>query len=239
MKFATLVIRTVIVSILALLGASPSGADNTVTIDGTFTDWTDEFCRPDDTCDDFPGQADAKGACIASNFLAPGPATVAYLRFDFDVTGLSGANTADGCWLVDVNQNGNVDRALCFSLQGNPLVLQTTQMFTCNDSAAATCGGADEVSSSAACDKSANVTTDRLLNTCSEDSADTGVECSVPLINLGWVSGRISLLRACTYNSAQPNSNSSDCMADSTDPFLIDPENGENVPVELQEFSVE
>jgi len=185
MQFTTLVMRTVIVSILALLLVSPSSADNTVTIDGSFADWTDEFCRPDDTCDDFPGQADAKGACIASNFVSPGPATAAYLRFDFDVTGLSGANTADGCWLVDVNQNGNVDRALCFSLQGNPLVLQTTQMFTCNDSAAATCGGDAPAASGAACDENANVTTDRLLNSCSGDSADAGVECSVPLTDLG------------------------------------------------------
>jgi hypothetical protein len=239
MKFSTPVIRTVIVSILALLLASPSDAFNDVTIDGSFADWTDEFCRPDDTCDDFPDQADAKGACIASNFVTPGPATTAHLRFDFDVTGLSGANTADGCWLVDVDQNGNVDRALCFSLQGNPLVLQTTQMFTCNDNAAETCGGPTAAASSADCDENTNLTTDRLLNTCSGDSADTGVECSVPLTDLGWVSGRISLLKACTYNSAQPNSNTSDCMADGTNPFIIDPENGENVPVELQEFSVE
>jgi len=185
MQFTTLVMRTVIVSILALLLVSPSSADNTVTIDGSFADWTNEFCRADDTCDNFPGQADAKGACIASNFVSPGPATAAYLRFDFDVTGLSGANTADGCWLVDVNQNGNVDRALCFSLQGNPLVLQTTQMFTCNDSAAATCGGDAPAASGAACDENANVTTDRLLNSCSGDSADAGVECSVPLTDLG------------------------------------------------------
>jgi len=28
-------------------------------------------------------------------------------------------------------------------------------------------------------------------------------------------------------------------MADGNDAFIIDPENGDNVPVELQEFSVE
>jgi hypothetical protein len=239
MQFATFVIRTVIVSILALLLASPSDAANDVVIDGSFADWADEFCRPDDTCDDFPGQQDAKGACIANNFVSPGPATVAYLRFDFDVTGLSGENTADACWLVDVDQNGNVDRALCFSLQNNPLVLQTTQMFTCNDSAAATCGGAAAVASGAVCSRNANLTTERLLNSCSGDSADTGVECSVSLSDLGWVSGEISALRACTYNSAQPNSNTSDCMADTTRPLTIDPETGEDVPVELQEFSIE
>lgn len=240
MQFFTFVLRTVFISSLLLLLTSPSAAVNTVTIDGIFSDWSDEFCRADNVCDDFPNQQDAKGACIASNFVTPGPATTAYLRFDFDETGLSGANSADGCWFVDVDQDGNVNRALCFHLTGDPLVLQTTQMFTCNDSAAATCGTPTAAVSSAACNENANVTTDRLLNSCPADSADTGVECSVPLADLGWVSGTISLLRACTYTSnLQPNSATFDCMADGANAFIIDPGNGTNVPVELQEFSIE
>jgi hypothetical protein len=83
------------------------------------------------------------------------------------------------------------------------------------------------------------LTTERLLTTCSGDSADTGVECSVLLTDLGWDSGRIFLLKACTHPSAQPNSNAFECVADSSNPFIIDPENGTNIPVELQEFSVE
>jgi hypothetical protein len=239
MQIATLVSRIVLGSLLAVLVVSPSGAANTVTIDGSFADWTDEFCRPDNACGDFAGQRDAKGACVASNFVTPGPATTVYLRFDFDVTGLPGANTADGCWLVDVNQNGNVDRGLCFSLQGNPLVIQTTQMFTCDDSTTVTCGVPVPVASSVACAVNSNVTTDRLLKTCSGDSADTGVECSISLADLGWVSGKIFKLWACTHTSAQPNVTSFDCIVDENNPLIIDPENGDNVPVELQEFSVE
>ena len=45
---------------LAVFWAIPSGAVNDVTIDGTFADWADELCKPDDTCDDFNGQRDAK-----------------------------------------------------------------------------------------------------------------------------------------------------------------------------------
>lgn len=240
MKFSTFAIRTVIVSILALLVASPAGAANTVTIDGTFSDWSDEYCRADNACNDFPNQQDAKGACIASNFVTPGPATTAYLRFDFDDTGLSGQNSADGCWLVDVDQDGNVNRALCFHLTGNPLVLQATQMFTCNDSSATTCGQDAAVDSAATCDENSNVTTDRILTSCAGDTADTAVECSVSLTDLGWTSGKISLVKACTYTSnLQPNSATFDCMADGANAFIIDPENGNNVPVELQEFSIE
>lgn len=224
------------VGFLVLAMAGPLAAQNTVTIDGVFADWSDEYCQPDTVCDDFPGQSDAKGACIASNWVNPGPATTAYLRFDFDVTGLSGANTADGCWLVDVNQNGNVDRALCFSLSGNPLVLQQTRFFTCGDTTTATCPSAVEVISSATCAVSTSLTTQRLFICAGEvPDADTGVECSVALADLGWTSGTIGLLQSCTYQSAQPNSNSSDCLSG----FVIDPQNGTNTPVQLLSFSID
>lgn len=225
----------------ALALANPLLAQNSVTIDGAFADWADEYCEPDNACDDFAGQSDAKGACIASNWVNPGPATNAYLRFDFDVTDLSGANTADGCWLVDVNQNGNVDRALCFSLSdpaGPPdeLVLQLTRFFTCGDTTTATCPSAVEVASTAVCAANPNVTADRLVVCPGEvPNADTGVECSVALGDLGWTSGTIGLLQSCTYQSSQPNSNSSDCLTG----FVIDPESGTNTPVELLSFSVD
>jgi hypothetical protein len=224
-----------------LLAAPLAHAQNTVTVDGAFADWADEFCRPDTVCADFTGQADAKGACIASNFAAtsPSPATTSFLRFDFSATGLPGANTADACWLVDSNQSGMVDRALCFSLSGNPLVLQQTRFFTCNDSSATTCGGATEVASAAACAINAALGTAEQLLVCAGDTADTGVECSIPLTDLGWTSGQIVLLRGCTYNSAQPNSNPSDCIVDGSSPFIIDPVTGGNTPVTLERLSIE
>jgi hypothetical protein len=221
--------------------ATDGRAQNTVAIDGSFADWSDEFCRPDTVCADFSGQADAKGACIASNFAAtnPSPATTAYLRFDFDVTGLAGANTADGCWLVDSNQSGTVDRALCFSLSGNPLILQQTRFFTCNDSSATTCGGAAEVPSSSVCAIDAALATGQHLLVCGGDTADTAVECSSTLTDLGWTSGEIVLLRGCTYNRAKPNSNPSDCIVDGASPFIIDPVSGGNTPVTLKSLSIE
>jgi hypothetical protein len=228
-------------ALAALLAATDAAAQNTVTIDGAFADWADEFCRPDTVCADFTGQADAKGACIASNFAAtnPSPATTAYLRFDFSASGLAGANTADGCWLVDSNQSAMVDRALCFSLSGDPLTLQQTRFFTCNDTSATTCGGATEVASASLCAINSALATAQQLLVCGGDTADTAVECSVPLSALGWTSGQIVLLRGCTYNSAQPNSNPSDCIVDGASPFIIDPETGGNTPVRLQHLSIE
>ncbi|MEN8165678.1 MAG: hypothetical protein ABFS37_16235 [Acidobacteriota bacterium] len=218
---------------------------NEVTIDtagdplADVTDWADEYCVPDDVCGDFSGdQRDTKGVCIASNFAAtdPNPATVAYLRFDFDITGVSGANTVDGCWLVDANQNGMVENALCFSLTGNPLLLTDSYFFTCNDGSATACGGAVPVlPSPAVCAINHNTGTADQILVCPDDTADTAVECSVSLTDLGWASGEISLIRACTSTSAQPNSATFDCL----ESLVIDPDTGGNTPVELISFQVE
>jgi hypothetical protein len=227
-RFSTLVTRTVLSAMLSLLSTSPSSAVNDVTIDGNFADWADELCQPDETCDDFLGQRDAKGACAASNFVGAGAATIVYLRFDFNVTARRGANTADACVVVDTNQNGNVDRAVCLSLQGNPLVLQTAQMFICNDTMPTSCGGPVPVASDLSCDENANVLPSRQLTMCPGDSADTAIECSFSLGAAGALSGPITVL-ACTSTSAQPNSSTFDCLP------IINP----IVPVQLQEFSVE
>ncbi len=224
-----------------ILRVFPAQASNTVTIDGVMSDWSDEFCRADTVCDDFSNQFDAKGACIASNWVTPGPATTLYLRFDFDDFARSGANTQDGCWLVDVDQNGNVDAALCFTLANNPVTLTQTRYFSCADTTNSTCASAAEqvpVPVGTNCAVSNNVVAPDILFSCPADTRDSGVECSVPLAAMGWTSGVISLLRGCTFASAQPNSNSSDCIADIGNPFTVDPEGGGNAPVELIDFSI-
>ncbi len=83
------------------------------------------------------------------------------------------------------------------------------------------------------------MTSPDILFSCPSDTRDSGVECSVPLAAMGWTSGTVSLLRGCTFASAQPNSNSSDCLADVGTPFVVDPEGGGNTPVELMGFSIE
>jgi hypothetical protein len=230
----------------ALLLAGSAAAQNTVTIDtagsptADVSDWADEVCFQDDACDDFPGQQDAKGVCIASDFATtdPSPATTAYLRFDFDERSVSGANSLDGCWLVDVNQNGNVDRALCFSLVGNPVDFRPAPdgilFFSCNDSTTTTCGGSTQVmGSSASCALNNNSVADQLLD-CG-DGADAAIECSITLADLGWASGEVDLIQGCSSTSAQPNSATFDCF----NGLVIDPEDGGNTPVELLGFSVE
>ncbi len=208
-------------STLSLLG------QNTVTIDtggsptATLSDWQDETLFPDDLCDDFPNQQDVTGVGIASNWVNPGPATTIYLRFDFDDTTVSGANTLDGCWLVDTDQDGNVNRGLCFSLGGSPVDLVSTRFFTCNDSTTSTCAGDVEVfGSSASCAVNSGTTGADLFPVC--PGPDTGVECSVSLTDLGWAAGVVRLLQGCSSTSAQPNSATFDCIPG----LIIDPATG-------------
>ena len=184
---------------------------------------------------------DAKGACIASNHASVVPATTAYLRLDFDDVGRGGANTMDGCWLVDVNQNGNVDRGLCFSISSTANLASsiTTTLFTCNDSSSTTCGGDAAVASSAVCAfNNATADADQLTD-CDAGDDDLAVECSASLADLGWISGTVSLIQGCTSTSAQPNSATFDCFGSPGAPLIIDPQTGSNVPVELEFFVIE
>ncbi|GJM10166.1 MAG: hypothetical protein DHS20C11_24420 [Lysobacteraceae bacterium] len=240
------------------LSAATHAQMNAVTIDAMFGDWLDENTNVDTddmgdpVCNDHPNQGDIKAAGIASNFNAtmPGQATTIYLRFDFDEEGAMGANTFDGCWLLDANANGMVEQALCFSLQGNPAGLTDTRYFTCGDSTVDTCAMNTMValpaSASCAVDQ---VSAPNILHDCTAvdagDTVDTAVECEIDLVDLpiSDVDGVIALMQACSYNSQQPNSNGVDCVIDGNRPWMIDTNTGDNttptVPVELRHFSIE
>jgi hypothetical protein len=232
--------RSALIAVLWLVFAGGAEAQpNAVVVDGAFADWADEYCRPDPgACDDFPNQQDTKGACIASNFATttPGPANTIYLRFDFDDSGLAGANTGDACWLVDTDQDGSANRALCLEVAGNPFNTLTSFLYTCNDSSASCGGAALAASQPQACAFTAALASAAQLE-CS-DTADTAVECSIPVADLGWASGNITLLSGCTFGSPQPNSAEHDCATEGG-PFVIDPEGGNNSPVELLDVAVD
>jgi hypothetical protein len=230
---------------VAVISADVFG-DNTVTV-GTsptadITDWSDEYCVGDAQCDDFPNQQDGKGVCIASNYASPTPANLAFLRLDFDDVGQSGANTMDGCWLIDVDQDGNANRALCFSLSSTANVASsvTTTLYDCNDTDDNTCGGSMVLgSTSATCEFNNAVGDSDQLADCTASDSDLAVECSATLADLGWSSGDIGLLQGCVGVSNPANAATFDCFGSPEQPLIIDPETGDNTPVELQLFQVD
>lgn len=250
--------KSVAIAFIALVAiTSPILAQtNSVTIDAAFSDWNDEQTNfdsdngVDPICNDHPGQGDIKGAGIASNFASTMPADTIYLRFDFDEVGAPGANTFDGCWLLDANGNGMVEQALCFTLQGDPALLTDTRYFTCADSTVDTCAMDASVMlpASASCDVGSVMAPD-ILNDCTGvdpgDTEDRGVECSIAIADfpIALVGNVITLLQACSYNSQQPNSNGVDCVIDGGNPWTIDISDGTNttptLPVELMSFAIE
>src|SRR5438046_793462 len=67
--------------------------------------------------DDQPGQKDLSGLC------EPGPtcsssATTLSLLWQFDDVNWTGNNTGDACALIDLNQDGLADRAVCVTVFG-------------------------------------------------------------------------------------------------------------------------
>lgn len=234
--------RWVVVCGLMLAAAVAGAETNSVTIDGDVTpigDWDDEYCAEDvDGCDDEPGQRDSKHACVASNFASVQPADTIYLRFDFDDTEFTGANTGDGCWLLDTDEDLNVDMALCFTLAGTPATLDPADvhLYDCNDSMADRCAGSTVVPSATPL---CLLDGDAPDATSCAASPDASVECSLPLADIGWLSGQTILLGACTYPSEIPNSAPSDCVNDQGAPFVVDPDTGLSVPVELLSFTIQ
>ena len=235
--------KSLFFSTFLFLVFSSHAVTNSVVIDGDVDavgDWDDEICLPDlEGQNDVMGQSDANNACIASNFASVQPANTIYLRFDFDETGLNGGNTADGCWLLDNDTDGNANLALCFSLGGNPFTLDSADVkgYTCNDANADKCSGPTEITPFVATCL-LDVTATNVFDNTDDDAS---VECSVPISTLGLTAGdQVSLTYGCTFNSAIPNSNPVDCVNDSGNPFNVDTGTGGNsTPVELMFFKVE
>jgi len=231
------------VALLSVLIATGALGDNTVTIGSSpmtdVSDWDDEYCVADTSCGANSSQNDGKGACIASNFPT---STHAYLRYDYDEVGLSGNNTMDGCWLVDVDEDDLVDRALCFTIGSSGGLANSiaTTLYSCSGSANS-CGGSPAPLVSDAMCAFNNATPDgsQLLD-CDVGDNDLAVECSVSLSDMGWTAGdTLQLIQGCSTSSAQPTSSTFECFGEPGSPLIIDPNTGGNMPVELQFFTIE
>ena len=211
---------------------------NNVTIgDNSIADWADEVCIDDpDGCNDVMGQRDIQRACIASNFGTTMPADTLYLLQLFDETGTSGANTIDGCWLIDLDTagagDGLADLALCVTTEMNPAVLQSASLFDCNDSNNDRCGGPV---SRAAPSLSCSV----VQNVAECNGAGTGIECSdrVERPRDSAPATVIELLAGCSFPSGNANSAPADCAFESPGE-TVDTTTGNSTPVELLDFIV-
>lgn len=188
-------------------------------------------CQVDlDGPNDQPGQKDITRFCVD-----PGAGTPFELHTSasLDDAGLSGANTGDFCTLFDSNNNGMVDLAVCTTLSQNPATLSAVRLFTCADSAPNKCTGSVQLNvctGGGTClsnsDCPVGQTCAQTFDTACEVSQqandpfvvgsnyplDSVAVCAVDLNEFGPAGANARLIDACSYPSASPNSDPSDCV---------------------------
>lgn len=191
---------------VALIGASSAPAINTTA--GDYSIQQDQG-----NANDVPGQKDLTLQGTDNSQLGSG---LLNILWNWDEVSVSGNNTLDGCALFDTDGDGNANAALCATVAntGPPtsLVLKATTLYTCGDGRNDRCSStiaAVTKSSPTACQLSFPSATDPFTAGAGYPN-DTRVFCTVKLSDVAASSA--VLLNTCSYPSAQPNSDPSDCV---------------------------
>jgi hypothetical protein len=177
-------------------GATISG-DTSVT-PPTFT-WTGDALGPNDV----PGQKDltAHSTVLNSNF---------YVAWKWDEIGFSGKNTGDACALFDTGTDGNVDNALCVTIDGASATFKSTRAYTCgngkNDRCTSTYAQISTIASKCQVDNAAAP-----QFSSGAGAFDTQATCRVALADFGSSTPPV-LINTCSYPSQEPTSAPSDCV---------------------------
>ncbi len=178
----------------------------TVVASTTFTDGP-IICAPDaNGANDQPGQKDLTKMCFDMDTSASVKTT-----WQWDEIAWSGNNTGDACNLFDTDNDGNANFALCVIIGNSPAVIQSTTLYSCDDSRSDRCKDASALvkSSSTVCTVDQN--TEDPFTAGALSPQDTEGSCSIVPSDVGGTSSK--LLYVCSYPSQQPNSNPSDCIA--------------------------
>jgi hypothetical protein len=157
-----------------------------------------------DGADDEPGQKDLNSHASATD------SDGFWVRFNWDVTGVNGKNTADGCSLFDTGGAvGFVDAAICVTGEGKALTLQSVVLYTCSDGRIDRCTNPDVV-------EDIGITQCFITNDVAADPFHTGQKDAQAtcLIDLDAIdaSATPTLVNTCSYPSREPNSDPSDCV---------------------------
>jgi Tfp pilus assembly protein FimT len=128
----------------------------------------------------------------------------------WDDTSVSGGNTLDACTLFDTNANGNVNVALCLTLEksGKTVAIKSGSpvMYSCGDARNDRC-----TSTVSSIDPQGSYCELETNQTGQYDAADTQAFCDIKVTALH-LSSATNLLNTCSYPSQQPNSDPSDCV---------------------------
>ncbi|MEL7592324.1 MAG: hypothetical protein AAGU17_13625 [Anaerolineaceae bacterium] len=167
-----------------------------------------------DGANDEPGQKDLTKACIESASKNP-----IHVTWNWDITGLSGQNSADGCALFDTNMNGLANYAVCNSWRGTPPAQLSTYpvLYRCNDTRSDRCAGGAPItitygSYCKIVSGNSAFPYDDPFSTGDSYPLDTVSECFIDVGDVDFPTYPVNLLDVCSYPSLQPNSDPSDCI---------------------------
>lgn len=155
---------------------------------------------------DEPGQKDLTKLCVD---YAGVPTTVS-TTWNWDETGTSGANTMDACNLFDTDGDGNINYSVCVTTEDDPAVLQTLTTYSCGDDKIDRCTSPASVVSSGTTSCTVTQQNTDPFPTGTSSPKDTQGACTIQLSTVGGASAK--LIDVCSYPSAQPNSDPSDCV---------------------------
>lgn len=155
---------------------------------------------------DESGQKDLTRLCVD---YAGAPSTVATL-WNWDETGTNGANTMDACNLFDTDGDGNINYAVCVTTNNNPAVLQSTTTYSCGDTKIDRCTSTVAIISSGTTSCAVSQQNTDPFPAGTSSPKDTQGACTIQLSTVGGAGAK--LIDVCSYPSAQPNSDPSDCV---------------------------
>ena len=197
--------------------------------------------------DDQPGQKDLNSLVIDHDPATAGTIEVTW-NWDYDEADLSGGNTADACSLVDTDDDGNANFALCVLWgddgddgNGTENVYLATRLYQCGDGAADRCDNtrtllAEDLNRDGdLADAGEALSGGPYASTCSiafgaadtfgsrtgaQASDVTDAQASCQLVLADFSSADAFLTNVCSYPSQVPGSAPSDCVVTPNRGFL-------------------
>jgi uncharacterized repeat protein (TIGR01451 family) len=151
----------------------------------------------------------------------------------WDETGFSGANTGDACVLFDTDGDagGNIDYAICISVDGDPASLSAGPLiYSCGNANPDRCSSPGTITPSGSTTCSASVQSEDPFPAGDDYPNDTVGVCTIDPNDIPSGAVRTNL---CSFPSGEPNSNPTDCVGVVGGGFITiekvaDPDDGTN-----------
>ncbi len=194
------------------VGSSGTNRIDDIVIRGALTFTTPECLNDSDGANDEPEQKDLTRLCREQAFNNP-----LNIKWNWDIISRTGNNSADACALFDTDSIGSTgygyaDYSLCVTwkldaqqITGSPV------LYRCNNTRTDRCAGASAVSINYGSSCGVDVLSEDPFSSGDSYPYDAVAGCTIDLADVGGVS-KANLLDICSYPSAQPNSDPSDCV---------------------------